>query len=243
MSIATNFVTGDDFGTSDVFVHDRDSDADGVFDEPGAQTTTLADVTTAGGRAGQSLLPSISGDGRLVAFTSDAAGVTPDDNNGTRDAFVRDRASQTTTRVSTNGRGTGGSGFTTQPRLSGDGRYVAFTSQSGDLVADDRNLTFDVFVASAVRPRVVTVAPGSLARGTTAQVTISGTGYLSDAAVGVSGAGVTVSGVTVTPNQITATFTVAADAPPGGRTITVTNPGTGPGPGADTRCGNCLTIT
>jgi dipeptidyl aminopeptidase/acylaminoacyl peptidase len=243
-SVASNFVAGDDFGSSDVFVHDRDSDGDGVFDEPGARTTTLADITAAGGRAGQSLEPALSGDGRLVAFTSDAGGVVPGDTNFARDAFVRDRASGTTTLVSADAVGTVGSDRSTSPLLSGDGHYVVFRSDASNLVSGDRNRTGDVFITSAVRPAVAGVAPGSVARGATVTVRITGTGFLDDATVAVSGTGVTVRRVMATATAITARVTVATTAAPGERSVTVTNPGTGPGDsGADARCGGCLTIT
>lgn len=243
-SVASNFVAGDDFGSSDVFVHDRDNDGEGVFDEPGARTTTLADITAAGGRAGQSLEPALSGDGRLVAFTSDAGGVVPGDTNFARDAFVRDRASGTTTLVSADAVGTVGSDRSTSPLLSGDGHHVVFRSDASNLVSGDRNRTGDVFITSAVRPAVAGVAPGLVARGATVTVTITGTGFLDDATVAVSGTGVTVRRVMATATAITARVTVATTAAPGERSVTVTNPGTGPGDsGADARCGGCLTIT
>ena len=79
--------------------------------------------------------PSISGDGRFVAFESEASNLVPGDANGNYDVFVRDRWSGTTERVS------GGS-----LSFSADGRFVAFASSSTDLVPGDTNGVVDVFV-------------------------------------------------------------------------------------------------
>src|SRR5215510_13240353 len=43
---------------------------------------------------------SISGDGRFVAFESDASNLIPGDTNGSTDIFIRDRQTGVTTRVS-----------------------------------------------------------------------------------------------------------------------------------------------
>jgi Tol biopolymer transport system component len=150
-TVATNLVAGDTFGTMDVFVHDRDSDDDGIYDEPGARTTTLADVTTTGSRAGESYEPAISDDGHIVAFSSDAGGVVPNDTNGNRDVFVRNMTAGTTTRVSTSAAGAQTPDHSSAPRLAADGQKVAFRSGGPNLVDDDRNGLPDVFVTSTSR--------------------------------------------------------------------------------------------
>jgi hypothetical protein len=81
-----------------------------------------------------------------VAFLSDAANLIGDDTNDRIDAFVRDRQSGTTERVSVGWVGLQGNGDTLDAQISADGRYVAFSSQATNLVAGDTNGVFDVFV-------------------------------------------------------------------------------------------------
>jgi hypothetical protein len=105
--------------------------------------------------------PSISADGRFVAFHSDASDLTANDTNGnTQDVFVRDLQMGTTTLVSVNGLGTGsgnngssgsnglpGTSLGHAPAISADGRFVAFVSTADDLTANDSNGNIqDVFV-------------------------------------------------------------------------------------------------
>ena len=73
MSFASNLVPGDTNGVEDVFLRDRDTDADGVFDEPGAVSTVR--VSQRGGvqANGASNEPAITADGRYVVFTSFAS--------------------------------------------------------------------------------------------------------------------------------------------------------------------------
>ena len=71
---------------------------------------------------------SISGDGRYVAFSSDATNLVPADTNGYPDVFVRDRQTSTTARVSVTSSGSQGNGDSEVPSISQDGRYVAFYS-------------------------------------------------------------------------------------------------------------------
>ena len=90
--------------------------------------------------------PSISADGRFVAFVSMATNLVADDSNDQRDAFVHDRVTGQTLRVSVASDGSQGDGPIYQPILSADGSLVAFTSSAATLVADDGNLESDVFV-------------------------------------------------------------------------------------------------
>src|SRR5205823_14993793 len=70
----------------------------------------------------------------------------PNHTNNCPDVFVRDRSAGTTTLVSPNGTGTnGGNNNSTTPAISADGRFVAFVSTAGDLVANDTNNRQDVF--------------------------------------------------------------------------------------------------
>jgi hypothetical protein len=80
--------------TADIqsYVVDRDSDNDAIFDEPGTVKMTPLSISTTGVAGnGESDWPSISTDGRLVSYTSEASNLVSGDTNGGRDIFVRDR--------------------------------------------------------------------------------------------------------------------------------------------------------
>jgi len=96
--------------------------------------------------AGGSLTPSLSADGRYVAFDSVAANLVAGDTNGVRDIFVFDRTLAQVARVSVSTGGTQGNGDSIVAVISGNGRYVAFLSQATNLVAGDTNGQPDVFV-------------------------------------------------------------------------------------------------
>jgi Tol biopolymer transport system component len=133
---ATNLVPGDTNGVSDVFVHDRQT----------GQTRRVS-VDSAGGQGNAySAARSISADGRYVAFSSNASNLVSGDINGVLDVFVRDRLMGTTELVSISSAGVQGTLPSSSGYLSADGRYVAFVSDSSNLVAGDTNGCGDVFV-------------------------------------------------------------------------------------------------
>mgnify|MGYP003323742185 CR=1 FL=1 len=128
-----------------------------------AQETERVSVDSTGveGNNGSSV-PSISGDGRYVAFMSDADNLVPGDTNGTSDIFVHDRLTMETTRVSVDSAGVEGNSDSYDSSISGDGRYVAFTSKATNLVPGDTNRADDVFddavILDAVEDVVLPVA-------------------------------------------------------------------------------------
>jgi len=146
-SQATNLLPGDTNDAEDIFVHDRDDDGDGVFDEPGAIATERVSVDSAGnqGDAGSGG-PAISADGRYVAFYSYATNLVLGDTNGGWDVFVHDRQTGVTQRVSVDSNGNQGNGSSTGTAISPDGRFVAFGSNATNLVPGDTNGQVDVFV-------------------------------------------------------------------------------------------------
>ncbi len=152
-SSAANLVSGDANGAQDVFVHDLLSG-----------TTVRASVTSAGVEGnGSSSAPSISADGRFVAFQSNASNLVVADTNGVTDIFVKDLATGVVTRVSVDSAGTQGNGSSTDPSISGDGRYVAFTSSASNLVFGDSAGGYpDVFVYDRLLGNTVraSVTPG-----------------------------------------------------------------------------------
>jgi Tol biopolymer transport system component len=146
-SIATDLVAGDSNNKVDIFVHDRDADGNGTYDEPGAISTVRVSEATGGGEGnGDSSSASISDDGRYVAFESDADNLVADDNNGSADVFVHDRQTGATTRVSVDLAGVQGNGTSNTPSMSADGKSVTFKSDATNLVAGDTNTAPDIFV-------------------------------------------------------------------------------------------------
>jgi Tol biopolymer transport system component len=117
------------------------------------QTGTVTLASRADGAVGavadgNSYDPSISADGRFVAFASGAENLSPEDA-AYNDVFVRDLLAGTTTLVSraSGAAGAAGDGESTDPAISADGRHVAFVSQANNLVADDAKTTqTDIFV-------------------------------------------------------------------------------------------------
>lgn len=107
-----------------------------------------ASVSSLGGQGNNaSRGPAISGDGRYVAFLSDASNLVPDDTNDAGDIFIRDLRTGRTSRVNESTRGDQANGRTyLRPAISGNGRYVAYVSEATNLVAGDTNDTADVFV-------------------------------------------------------------------------------------------------
>jgi Tol biopolymer transport system component len=136
-SLASNLVPGDTNGTWDVFVHDRLT----------GQTTRVSVASGGAQGNGDSRFPSISADGRYVAFQSYASNLVPGDTNGVLDVFVHDRLTGQTTRVSVASDGTQGDSYSFGSSISADGRYVAFASYASNLVPGDTNGWADVFVA------------------------------------------------------------------------------------------------
>jgi Tol biopolymer transport system component len=142
VSLASNLVPRDNNGRrnpllgQDVFVHDRET----------GQTTRASVASDQRGATGPSFDPSISADGRLVAFTSDAGNLVPSDTNRIGDVFVHDRQTGTTVRASVASDGTQANNLSFLPAISADGRAVAFASSATNLVAGDANQTSDVFV-------------------------------------------------------------------------------------------------
>ena len=139
ISSATNLVAGDTNGLDDIFVHDLQT-----------KITTRVSVATDGTQArGISMNPSLSADGRYVAFESEAPNLVPDTFGS--NIFVHDRETGVTELVSRSYDGSPtefpGSAM---PRISADGRYVAFESGSSKIVPGDVNGQGDIFLCDRV---------------------------------------------------------------------------------------------
>jgi hypothetical protein len=172
-STATNLTTSGTFG---IFVHDRDADTDGVFDEPGAIATVQVDSMVP-------LVPSMSGDARFVSFGAFSDVPALGDTNGSPDIVIQDTCrgvaagcTPQTALASVASDGTQGDDQSVQHTLSPDGRFVVLDSDATNLVANDANGVRDVFwrdtcfgVTTACTPstlRVSVASDGSEANGT-----------------------------------------------------------------------------
>jgi Tol biopolymer transport system component len=135
-SRATNLAFGDTNDSQDIFVRDLQNG-----------TTARVSVATGGAQGdGNSSFPSISADGRFVAFQSLATNLVVGDTNGISDVFVHDRLTGSTARVSVGPAGAQSDFNSQNASISADGRYVAFESDATNLVAGDTNFVQDVFV-------------------------------------------------------------------------------------------------
>ena len=146
-------LTGGPAGVRQVMLRDRDTDGNGVFDEPG--TTTLETISVAPWGTGHGNADSdtaeVSDDGRYVAFRSLASNLVMGDTNGTWDVFFRDRSAEETRRLNVrpDGQQSSASIESAQISMSANGMLVAFASEDGLLASssiDDTNGVLDVFV-------------------------------------------------------------------------------------------------
>ncbi len=125
-SEADNLVAGDTNGKSDIFIYDRLN-----------QTTELVDVAADGTQSnGNSYNPTISDDGKVITFLSEANNLVTGTTDPGFNVFMRDRLEETTRRFNADSLAT----------LSGDAQSLVLTSSLSDLVANDTNNTGDVFV-------------------------------------------------------------------------------------------------
>ena len=114
--------------------------------QPLDRQISRASVDSAGNQANaESWFPSLSADGRIVAFQSMASNLVPNDTNDAWDVFVHDFTTGLTTRISERASGQQASKNSSRPSVSADGRYVAFSSASG-LVSNDTNMRGDVYL-------------------------------------------------------------------------------------------------
>ncbi len=135
-SYASNLVSGDDNDNIDVFTHDRDTGL-----------TTIVSIASDGKQGdGTSGSPSISTDGRFVAFNSMASNLVSGDTNSRGDIFLHDRQTGLTELISISSDQIQGDNWSSVPAISKDGQFVAFGSNSSNLVCGDNNGHHDIFV-------------------------------------------------------------------------------------------------
>jgi len=174
-SDATNLVAHDTNRASDIFVRDTV-----------ARLTKRVSVSSRGAQANEdSFGPSLSADGRFVAFTSWASNLVPGDTNrciavadsfeGCGDVFIHDQRTGTTVRVSVSSSGAQGNERSGGGVISADGRHVAFSSWASTLVPGDTNECSEGTGADEP-PGCPDVFVHDLASGTTERVSVAPNG-------------------------------------------------------------------
>lgn len=169
-STSANVTSGDTNGVSDVFR--RDNQTGEII-----RVSVASNGTEANGDSGG--WPVLSGDGRYIAFSSDATNLVSDDTNGQEDVFVHDTQTSTTARISVSTNGTEGNGASVKPSISDNGRYVAFHSGATNLVSGDTNGKRDVFLhdtQTGTTTRVSTHTNGTQGNDTSSFANISANG-------------------------------------------------------------------
>jgi Ca2+-binding RTX toxin-like protein len=154
-SDASNLVPGDTNNSTDIFVRDLSTNA-----------ITLVSVGSSGERGNDnSFNSSISANGRFVAFHSKATNLVPGDTNNSRDIFVRDLLTNTTTLISVSSSGERGNGdsfnLLSPGAISADGRFVVFESAATNLVPGDTNGNQDIFVRDTLANTTTRVSVNS----------------------------------------------------------------------------------
>lgn len=171
-SNATNLVTGDTNGVSDIFVKNLSTGAITRVstDASGGQATGPVGGPVG---AGGSFVPFFSPDGTKIVFESTASNLVAGDTNGGADIFLKDLVTGAVTRLSTSSTGVQAAGGPAgagafAPRFSADGAFVVFESNQPNLVAGDTNAANDVFIkniATGEITRVSLAADGSQGNG------------------------------------------------------------------------------
>jgi Tol biopolymer transport system component len=155
-SSAANLVPGDTNGYTDIFLRDR---VTGTIERVSVGS---AGVQADGGSVGPAR---VSPDGRFVSFASSATNLAPGATGDTFHVYLRDRASNTTRRVSVASGGVVGNANSFNAAVSANGRFVAFGSHATNLVAGDTNGRQDIFVRD-------------VRHGTTQRVSVAGGGRI-----------------------------------------------------------------
>lgn len=154
-SYAENLLAGDNNGYSDIFVYDIASET--------VELVSISNDEVQGDN--DSTNPAISADGRYVTFQSKATTLVPGDTNDNNDPdsfgediFVYDRQTDTIERVSLTDSGGQGNGNSQNPSISGDGRYVAFSSRAQNLVSGFANGEVDIYIYDRIADEIVGIS-------------------------------------------------------------------------------------
>ena len=153
--------------------------------------------------------------------------MAPAITNGNSQIFIRDRQTNTTTLASCDNSGNQGNNYSDNPSISADGSYVAFESDADNLVPGNTNGYRDIFVATLAQPTpaITSINPNQGIQGQTLNVIINGV-YFTGATAVSFGDGIAVNSFSVNSDtQLMANVSIAADATPDARNVSVTTPG------------------
>ncbi len=146
LSLANNVVPGDTNSGRDVFLYDRTT-----------ASTSIVSLNSAGNHQdGLHSAPSLSADGRWIAFDSTA--VLAPQGSSLGGVYLRDLVAGTTTCVSLTDGGATANGTSTTPSISADGRWVAFVSEATNLTSDVVTAQHNVYVRDLVAGRTQLVS-------------------------------------------------------------------------------------
>ena len=169
-SDATNLVSGDTNGTSDIFVKNTRS---------GAIARVNTSSSGAQGNKG-SYDPAISGDGNMVVFESyDTNLTTGSDTNGVSDVYAKIISDGAIAKISVGPHGLQANGESYGAAVSKDGKFAAYNSTATNLVTADTNAVSDIFVRDLFgykTTRVSTTSSGAQANGASFEASLSADG-------------------------------------------------------------------
>ena len=147
-SQASNLGLSDHNSASDIFLYNKQANSLDVI-----SVSSEGELSNAA-----SFQPSISADGRVIAFASLASNLVENDPNGLADIFIREMPKDKTDRISIGPEDIQPNGWSDQPSISGNGRYIAFRSKASNLVADDHNTVDDIFLYDRETDRMLRIS-------------------------------------------------------------------------------------
>jgi Ca2+-binding RTX toxin-like protein len=184
VSAATDLVSGDTNGKSDVFCKDLIT----------GETTRVSTTKNGAEINGSSAQAEISANGRYAVFTSAATNLVAGDTNGGTDIFRKDLVTGEVIRASTAVAGILANASSAKAKISADGRYVVFESDASNLVMGDSNGKRDIFRKDLMTGETILVSKamdGTLGNGESREASISADGryvvFTSDASNLVAG--------------------------------------------------------
>jgi Tol biopolymer transport system component len=141
----------------------------------GLGPTTRISVASDGTQAnGYSYGQDANSDGRYIAYESEASNLVANDTNGKQDVFLYDAQSKTTELISVGVGGAPANGVSRGPRLSADGRFIAYDSEASNLVDGDPSNRVDVFVWDRETRTTTRITAGVATGGASADITADG---------------------------------------------------------------------
>jgi hypothetical protein len=147
-----------------------------------AGSTKLVSISTTGTRGNNgSYSPSISDNGRFIAFSSASTNFVQGDNNFNNDIFVHDRVDVATKLISVATSGAHGNGYSGEPSINNNGSLVAFESDSSNLIPNDSNGWTDIFVRNWITgtTQLISIAmDGSTGNGKSIYPAVNGNGHI-----------------------------------------------------------------